>query len=95
MYFEKTILPVICVLGVCATIAWGAWCSRQLKAAAIRKAAFSEAGEALASLAGIARWAERQHEWHGDVNATREAGRRAYYYDRAAMIVRSIPAERA
>lgn len=93
--FETTILPLVSVLGVCAAIAWGAWCSRQLKIAAIRKAAFDEAGEALVSLSSIAFKARDRYVSDGEFGAASEAGKRAYYYDRAAMIVRSIPAERA
>lgn len=93
--FETTILPLVGLLGVGAIIAWGAWCSRQVKVAAIRKAAFEEAGEALRSLSQIAFHAAADRMDNGLVDLAAEANRRAYYYDRAAMIVRSIPAERA
>lgn len=93
--FETTILPLVGLLGVAAVIAWGAWCDRQLKVAAIRKAAFAEAGEALRSLSETAFRAGERHVAHGDPGAAGEAWKRGYYYDRAAMIVQSIPSERA
>ncbi len=92
--FEMQILPTICVLGTIAAICYGAWASRQLKIEGIRKAAFEEAGEALTSLARIARRAKENHAEYGRHDQAREADRRAYYYDRAAMLVRSIPASR-
>ena len=90
--FETHILPAVCLFGIMATIAWGAWCERQDRTAAIRKAAFDEAGEALQSLANIA--GDAAAENLKERGAYGPAAERAYYYQRAAMIVRSIPATR-
>jgi hypothetical protein len=94
-FFESHVLPVICLFGVMALIAYGAWASRELRIAAVRQDAFVEASAALTSLAGIAHRATVVHARDGNADASNEARRRAYYYDRAAMIVRSIPSERA
>jgi hypothetical protein len=96
--FEHTILPAVVLIGLCAIVLYGMYTERQDIGLRARKMALAEAAAALQSLADVATYAADQ-ALKEPVSADRnfrvvERRARAYSYDRAASIVRSIPVDR-
>lgn len=92
--FETQLLPAIVLGGLCVTIVMGSYWSWRDKHVATRAKALKEATEALMSLYKIATEAGKRNEDEGRDIEAESSYRRAYFYQRAAAIVRSIPVDR-
>lgn len=98
MLFEQYVLPVFCVLSIIGVLVYGLHADKRERLIAVRVQALLEARAALLSLADVARRQcdETRKMSRGIVQQRLLAQQtdRAYYYDRAAMIVGSIPMDR-
>lgn len=90
--FETQVLPATVLLGLIFTICYGYYLERRAVLVRVRKMALGEAAAAIQSLAAVAEATCAQRRRDGQ--PYEETDRRAYYYDRAASIVRSIPVDR-
>lgn len=91
MFFLQYVLPVVGIGGFLGLLAWALYRDR-FDALAAREKALGEARDALQSLANIAGDAANERQREG--LDCRVSADRAYYYQRAANIVASIPVDR-
>lgn len=94
MLFEQIVLPVICIVGVLAILAYAKRDRQREAAIGARKRALLEARAAILSLAKTANEASGRHERDGLPRLAKSAALRGYHYERAAQIVASIPVDR-
>lgn len=93
MMFLHYVLTPVAVLGMIGIVIFAVWADQRDKKVAVRQKALSEATNALRSLASVATKASKDTEGRNPFTVAR-AEERAYYYERVASIVASIPVDR-